>query len=60
MLSNAMAQVLHTLHVAEACRIGDKRNILQVRTGLPLLLACSMPAGCLQASSNLPAGCQQL
>lgn len=23
-------QVLHTLHVAESCRIGDRRNILQV------------------------------
>jgi len=26
----AFLQVLHTLHVAESCRIGDKRNILHV------------------------------
>jgi hypothetical protein len=28
-----LSQVLHTLHVAETCRVGDKRNILQVGGG---------------------------
>jgi hypothetical protein len=31
----AFLQVLHTLHVAETSRVGDHRNILQVRPGTP-------------------------